>query len=407
MIKIKGRKLTEKQKEIAKNIITTKQMYHIIDAGRQVGKSFLCSELLLFFGLNFKKWRCMYVSMTYPQTKKIYNEVKSMLSKTKLIKSTSTKDYTITLVNGTEILFRSYQKPDTIRGWDNDLLIIDEAAFLKDEDFYSIFRPTLNVRGKKCILCSTPKGKNYFYQMYRLGCQENNQRYFSYKATYRDNPYSNIEEIEDAKDKLPEKIFLSEYEAEFIDGSMSVFENYNNCLEGVNKNIIQGATYAAIDVGRQDDSTVLTIMRGNVVVKTFSIRHTSWANIYKEIANLCIKYKVKKVWVEVNGLGDVFYEGLQEVLPHSYQVAEWVTTNKSKQNIIEKLIEDFKEENLIIPNEPELLSQIENFGCSYSKKSRAIIYEAMNGGHDDYVMSLAICNYMRHEYERKGQYCFE
>lgn len=397
-----GAKLYPKQEEIARGIIASKDMWHIVDAGRQVGKSFLCQQLLLYFAINNPGWHCMYVSMTYSQANKIFKRLVKGIRKSNIIREFNRSENSIELINGSEIYFKSYQKADSIRGYDNDLLIIDEAAFCDDEDFQAVFRPTLSVRGKKCILCSSPRGYNYFRDLYNRGVN-GDKGYHSYFATYQTCPFSNLDEIEDAKRSLPEKIFRSEYLGEFIDGGMSVFDNYREC---VNINVPGGKVIAGIDVGRKDDFTVLTIMNGRKVVYQERWRTDTWENILKNIVHVVKRYRPIATFCEINGVGDVFYEMLAKAwqdqsLPG--QLNEWTTTNQSKANIVEKLISDFNSKNISIPDSKVLLQELTNFEATYSKGSRSIIYQARTG-HDDTVMSLAICNYQAHHSALLGNY---
>ena len=392
MVKYVGAKLYGRQREIAESIVSSPALYHIVCCGRQTGKSFMCQQLLLYFAIINPKWQCMFVSLTYSQANKVFKEMLNAIKPSGIIKSFNRVENSIILINGSEIYFKSYQKADTIRGYSNDLLIIDEAAFMNDEDFYSVFKPTLSVRGKKCILCSSPRGYNYFYDMYQSGVN-GEPSYRSYFANYRTCPYSNLDEIADARKKLPEKIFLSEYEGEFVAGGMSAFSNYENC---VGKDLPTGKVVAGIDVGRQSDYTVLTIMSGKRVVFLERWRTDTWEHIKNNIIAACKKYHPVYTYVEVNGIGDVFYEILQKGWREAGltgTLAPWTTTNQSKNNIIEQLIDDFNNTNISIPNDKELLSELGTFEATYSKSSRCITYAARGVCKDDMVMSLAITNW--------------
>lgn len=399
-----GAKLYPKQREIAEAIVNSDKMYHIVDAGRQTGKSFLCTQLLLYFAINNPKWQCMYVSMTYSQANKLYKELLNGIKGSGIIQTFNRVENSIILVNGSEIYFKSYQNADAIRGYSNDLLIIDEAAFCDDEDFQKVFRPTLSVKGKKCILCSSPRGYNFFYDMYKMGQKENARLYKSYFATYQTCPFSNLDEIEDAKRSLPDKIFRAEYLGEFIDGGMSVFDNYRNCID---INVVSGKVVAGIDVGRQNDYTVLTIMDGRKVVYLERWRTDSWENILNNIIKAVKQYKPMATYCEINGVGDVFFELLQKAWKNRYlpgALYPWTTTNQSKANIVEKLITDFNTRDISIPNNEVLLEELGNFEASYSKNSHALVYSARGNLHDDTVMSLAICNYNSHKCNLLGEY---
>lgn len=401
-----GAKLFPKQKEIADAITTSDRMYHILATSRQFGKSFLAKQLLLYFAINNSNWQCAYVSMTYAQANKVFKEILNGIQTSGVIRSYNRKENSIILINGSEIFFKSYQNADAIRGYSFDLLIVDEASYIKEEDWNACFRPTLNVRGKKCILASTPRGKNFFYNLFQLGQQSDNKHYASYSATWRDNPYSNIDEIQAAKEVLPEKIYLSEYECQFVDGAMSVFSNFTDCI---GLKLSTGQVVAGIDVGRQNDYTVLTIMNGSNVVYLNRWNNDSWENIINSIIKDLKRFNPSTIAVEVNGVGDVFYEDFSKACKSEgikSQLLPWVTSNQSKNLIVENLINDFSKKTISIPNDKDLLFELENFEASFSKLSRCIKYEARSGLHDDCVMSLAIANYTRKKAASYGQYVF-
>lgn len=401
-----GGKLFEKQAEIAQKIIRSGAMYHVIVTSRQFGKSYLCKQLLLWYSINNKDWQCCYVSMTYAQANKVFKEILNAIKDSGIIRSYNRKENSIILINGSEIYFKSYQNADAIRGYSFDFMIVDEAAYIKEEDWNACFRPTLNVRGKKCILCSTPKGKNFFWHLYRMGYDHSVTHYRAYSATWRDNPYSNVEEIEDAKKVLPKNIYLSEYECKFIDGAMSVFQGFPEC---VGKKLAGGPVVAGIDVGRQQDYTVLTIMNGANVVYVGRWNNDTWEHIIQNIIQELKKYRPATVTVEVNGVGDVFFEDFTRAVRAagvSVKINPWTTTNTSKAQIVERLASDFATGSISIPDDKDLVFELENFEAAYSTASRAIKYGARSGLHDDMVMSLAITNYSRTKAANYGKYTF-
>lgn len=409
MINTTGAALYPRQREIAESCINSTAMYHIIDAGRQTGKSFMCKQLLLYFGFNNRNWRCMYVSMTLQQSEKVFNEILGGIDGTGVVQKVNRERNYITLISGSTIYFRSYERCDTIRGEDLDLLIVDEAAYCRDVDWYSVLRPTMTVRGKKCILCSTPRGYNFFRDMYMDGLEGG--RYMSYKTTYASNPYANMEEVEDARKKLPPKIFAAEFLGEFIADGMSVFENVRNCTHAAG--VIPPADgkryYAGIDVGRQNDYTVLTVMtEGGDVAIMKRWNQENWNVIADKVAAAMMPYD-PITYIEINGVGDVFFDVMKDKCKrigkrNMRMLNTWKTTNESKTDIIDGLIYSFATGDISIPNDPELLLELDGFEASYSKATRAVTYGGRNGIHDDMVMSLAITNYIRVNKRNHGNY---
>ena len=108
--------------------------------------------------------------------------------------------------------------------------------------------------------------------------------------------------------------------------------------------------------------------------------------------------------VEVNSIGDVVVELIKKQWADTHP---FVTTSKSKNEIIEGLILDTNERSVTIPDGNlfgALLSELEVFTYEYNPKTRNIKYGHPSGLHDDCVISLAIVNYNRKQNKTLGTY---
>lgn len=393
----------KKQKDIINSIINGKEKYHIISVGRQFGKSLMGMNLLLYWGINKSPCKILWCAPVYSQTNKVQKELEKAISKSGIIKSCNYSDNYIELTNGTEIYFRSAERYDNIRGYTFDYGILDEAAFMKPEAWNESIRPTLAVRGKKALFLSTPKGKNWFYNLYKLGDSSDYINYKSYRGSSYDTPFINEQEVNDAKRTLPEGVFRQEYLAEFLDGGGEVFTN-------LDKNIFDkyplpnGQIYCGIDLGKQEDYSVATFMdsTGNVI-DIYRNNKTEWRGMINDIVELLKKYKATTM-VEVNSIGDVIYEQIKKQYK---DIHPFITTNKSKQEIIEGLILDINEVNVLIPSKnlfTPLYEELSYFTYDYNPKTRTIKYGHPTGLNDDCVISLALCNYTRKTKMKLGKY---
>ena len=358
-------------------------------------------NLVLDWSINNPLSTILWVSPVYSQTTKVQKEIFKAIVDTGIVESCNYSENIISLKNGSEIIFRSAERYDNIRGYTIDYCIIDEAAFIKEEAWTEAIKPTLLVRGKKCLFLSTPKGKNWFYKLYQMGLSDAHNEYKSYKGTSMDNPYADVKEIEDSRKTLPENVFRQEYLADFIEGGGEVFNGIKTFVEYPSP---KGRMYCGIDLGRQEDYTVATFMdeKGDVI-DIYRERQTEWTKIIDNIVRLLKKHKAEAI-IEVNSIGDVIYEQLKKKYN---KIDPFVTNNKSKQEIIEGLILDFNEGNLYIPSETlfgPLYNELQSFTYEYSPKTRAIKYGAPTGLHDDCVMSLAITNYARKTKKNRGSY---
>lgn len=405
MIKVKGFTPHTNQKKIIDSILGGEEKHHIISVGRQFGKSLMGMNLLLYWSINNKPCKILWVSPVYSQTNKVQKELERAISPSGFVKTCNFSESYIELKNGSEIYFRSAERYDNIRGYTFDYAILDEAAFMKEETWTEAVRPTLAVKGKKALFLSTPKGKNWFYNLYNLGLSKDYDNYKSYQGSSYDTPYINPKEIIDARKTLPEGVFKQEYLAEFLDGGGEVFTNLEvNSFEKYPQK--QGQIYAGIDLGRHEDYTVITCVdsTGNVI-DIYRTNKREWRVIIDELIIILNQHKAIGL-VEVNSIGDVIFEQLK----NKYKdIHPFTTTNKSKMELIEGLILDLNEGAIGIPSKNlfnPLYQELEVFTYDYNPKTRSIKYGHPTGLHDDCVISLALANYCKKTKHKKGKYTY-
>lgn len=392
-----------KQKEIIDSVLADNCKHHVVSVGRQFGKSLMGINLLLYWAINKKPCKILWVSPVYSQTNKVQKEIDNAIRHTDIIRTCNYSESYIKLRTGSEIYFRSAERYDNIRGFTFDYAILDESAFMRGDAWYEAIRPTLAVRGKKVLFLSTPKGKNWFYDLFKLGESVDYPNYKSYKGSSMDTPFIAKEEIDDARKTLPEQIYKQEYLAEFIDDGGEVFSGLdNNTFEQYPA--ASGQLFCGIDVGRQNDYTVATVMNSDGhVVDVYRNNKQQWSTLVNELHSFITKYNAVTC-IEVNSTGDVIYEQLKAKYNN---INAFVTTNKTKQEIIEGLILDMNEATVMIPSKqlfPPLYSELSTFTFEYNPKTRTIKYGHPTGLHDDTVISLALANYCRKTQSTRGSY---
>ena len=391
------------QRAVISDIINGQEKFHIATIGRQWGKSMMGMNLALYWMINNGPCKILWVSPVYSQASKVHKELYSAIAQSGIVKNNNFSNNEIEFKNGSTILFRSAERYDNIRGLTCDYGIIDEAAFMKDDAWREAIRPVFAVRGKKVLFISTPKGKNWFYELYQLGRSADNTRYKSYTGSSYETPYISQEEIEDAKRTLPESVFRQEYEANFIDSGGEVFQNLQSNTFNTWPRP-QGKIYCGIDLGKQEDYTVATFIdQSGQIVDIYRNNRVEWSQMVREILEKIRKYNATTM-IEVNSIGDVIFEQVKKQWQDTHP---FVTSSKSKNEIIEGLILDMNENTIQIPSEalfPALVNELETFSYEYNPKTRNIRYGHVPGGHDDTVMSLAISNYCRKTNAGLGTY---
>lgn len=379
------------QKGIIDDVINKDDMFYTIVTGRQIGKTLLLINILLYYAINKPKSNLLWVSPFYSMGLKVLTQVLDAIENSGVVRDANKSDKIITFVNGSRVWFRSAEKPETIRGLSINYMFLDESQDISDTAFQKAILPTLAASGKKCLIAGTPKTKNWFYQYFQRGGQEN---YNSYTAPSSISPFVSEEFLEEQRQSLPPAIFNQEFMAEWQAGDGEVFSNIDGVCILDQWMSSSERTYGGLDIGTKGDYTVLTIMdRLGRVVWVWRERGLEYSQIVERVVYFCQKYKTQ-LYIEANGLGDPVYEMIRK----KYKLVEsFITSNQSKENIIRRLISDIADGELELPSPnlfQPLYQELQMFQYKYLPSGK-VQYGAMSGAHDDTVMSLAICNWNR------------
>ena len=380
----------EKQMEIVKACLDPNIFFVVSIIGRQFGKTTIAENLAIYWALNENNSIIYWVSPTDSQAQKVYKEIVNAIIESGCIKSKKMPkgDTEIVFTNGSKILFRSALSEDSLRGQSVDYMICDEAAFIKRDTVETILLPMLNVRGKKCLFISTPKGKNYLYDYFLKG--KTNKNWKSLRFSTYDSPLANAELINMFKETLPTKLFQQEVEAEFVDNS-SVFNNINEvlCLEEYDEPIPGETYYGGIDIGLINDASVLSILNGfGDLIKYYRWENIEAPELINEIEDISKKWCFTKLLIENNNQGLTIYQELRRRI----DIQQFNTNSKTKPEIINRLIHLFNMKEIRLVKDEYLRIELEAFIFKQNNHGN-LKFMADNGFHDDVIMSLAIARF--------------
>jgi phage terminase large subunit len=200
----------------------------VVVAPRRMGKDILCWNLMLRQALT-RIGSYYYFLPTYSQARKvIFDSITSGGVKfldyipESLIESVNSQMMKITLINGSIIQLVGSDSYDAIVGSNPVGVVFSEAA-LSDPRAYQFIRPILAANGGWCIFISTPRGRNWFYELYQIA--QNTPDWFAYHLTLDDTQHIPLKEIEKdrAEGIMSEDLILQEYFCDFnlgIEGSI-------------------------------------------------------------------------------------------------------------------------------------------------------------------------------------------
>ena len=379
-------------RESQRLIFDSSARFLTVDAVRRWGKTITGLNWLLEGvckdgGINW------WIAPVYSQSKMAFRKLLSAAKKGSgmaAIKSVSHSEMRYEFINDSAIEFKSADKPDNLRGEGLSRVVLDEAARQKREVFEEIIRPAVSDTAGRVLFISTPKGKNWFFDMWTRGQDELQQEFKSWKHPTSDNPKVPDEDIEQAKQSLPVDVFNQEYLAEFLEDTAGVFRNIKACLGSEREKPISGKTYyAGLDLARLTDFTVLTILDQDgrqVFLDRFNL--LDWAVQKQRIIASCQRYGARLL-LDSTGIGDPIFDDLKRI---GLDVDGYKFTNETKKKLIERLMISFEQAKIKILTDPVQKNELEIYEYTINK-SGTVSYSAPEGYHDDCVIGLALANW--------------
>jgi len=209
-----------KLSKVQQQVSNDQNRFRILAGGRRLGKSYLAMNEMAKFA-RFPDQRILAVAPTYKQCKNIWwNDLKGLLIEKNWVKKINESELQITLVNSSTITLRSSENYDALRGGKYNFIVMDECADMKPDVWFQVLRPTLSDTGGHALFISSPKGRNWFYDIW---CEGEKDNYSSYQFTTLDGGFVPEAEVEQARSDLDSRTFEQEYEAQFVSYSGVIY----------------------------------------------------------------------------------------------------------------------------------------------------------------------------------------
>jgi len=198
----------------------------LLCCSRQAGKSTV-SAIKAIHEIIFNPGSLvLLVSPSQRQSGELFKKCNELLKALPLqIGRTKDNKLSLTLENGSRIVSLPSTEA-TIRGYNADLICIDEASRVPDSLFFSI-SPMVSVSGGSLILLSTPAGKRgFFYENYS---SDNWERL---TVTAKDCPRISDSFLKEERKQIGDFYFKQEYLCQFLEpeGSLFTLEQIEDCF---------------------------------------------------------------------------------------------------------------------------------------------------------------------------------
>ena len=269
-------------------VFAEKTRFKVVAAGRRCGKSRMAADTLLIEGLKCPQGSAvLYVSPTLGQSRQIIWDLLLDLGR-EVIQNSHVNNLDITLINGARIYVRGADRPDTLRGVSLTYAVLDEVADIKPEAWEQVIRASLSDKKGRALFIGTPKGRNWFYDTFKLGESEEATDWKSWHFTTADNPLIDQTEIESAKKTLSSFAFKQEYMASFTNAGSDIFKEewikygeepqYGSYYVAVDLAGFEEVSKQAANSKKRLDETAISIVKVTDEGKWFveKIEHGRW-----------------------------------------------------------------------------------------------------------------------------------
>ncbi len=313
--------------------------------------------------------------------------------------------------NGTRVISKTLGQGDlSQRGRNPSFVIVDEAAYATDYHLSEVIEPFFITHSEyEFYLFSTPLGKSgYFYNAVE---GSNSDAWYSPHWPTEISPFADDEYLERKRKERDSQSYAQEYLGEFVASEDAYLPHsiVKPCVESDPERDWNHGRYLGVDPARRGDD--------RAVFYDIDETGTTW-NIWSEqttdgpgfVGRLQALHEGGDPGEPDVGTGELPRDGYQAIVVEENavggfgadfaeaglgRVIQMVTSsNKSKQEMYQRLKNDLESGNITLPSHRRLINQMTSLEYSYTQTGLLKISHPQ-GGHDDFPDALALANAAR------------
>ena len=320
---------------------------------------------------------------------------------TGLLKVSNAQLLEIEFVNGSTILFKSTEQMS--RGLTvTVILVLDECAYLDNEAIFTIL-PFCNAHNAPIIIASTPFTMDgYFYEMYMKGLEDNpNIKTFDWSHHPEISRFLTEEKRELYKQTMSRQKYRTEIDGDFLTDDGLLFQNIESCIGEATdtNNVFMGIDFGTGTANNEDsDYTVLAVFNNlGEMLNIYRINNLSPMQQVEWLSALILdwanSHTVCAILAEWNSIGSVYIDALhQKLKPKNITITDWITSNKSKQELVTTFQIALENSRIKLRSEPNLLNELRRYQAEINIKTHTVTYNG-NKCHDDMVIASMLGYY--------------
>ncbi len=275
----------------------SKAKFRAYIGGIGAGKTYAgCMDSILYQALEKPGSLGVIVAPTYPMLRDATMRTFFAIIPREIIKDWTKNDAHLQLINGSEILFRSADNPDRLRGPTITWFYIDEAAYCKAETWDIMIGRLREAKYDRAgFVTGTPRGFNWVYEIF---AKTKRAEYEVIHARTVDNTHLPQDYIESLKVAYTGTFALQELGGVFVAFEGLVYPDFNRFSNIVPASSFQGKTWkqvvcgvdfgwtnptAFVVIGQAGDGTVSVLdeihrsnMKPEDIVASAKLLHERW-----------------------------------------------------------------------------------------------------------------------------------
>lgn len=373
-------------------VMDAQERFLILNAGRRWGKTKVGAARVLKLARRERKM-IWWVAPTYKIVKRGYREVVRQLPDGVLAKPAppdsafdAGRAVVLLFKNGTRIEFYSAERPEGMLGEGVDFVLLDEAATMPRNVWEQIIYPTLADRQGGALFISTPRGRNWFYELWVRGQDKLQEAYKSWTFPSWTNPTIDPAEWEHMEETMPRAVYEQEIAADFISAAAAVFRIPDS---GIKEQVSPRGQHVVmgVDLAKHHDFTVFDAVRAGDRLPVFHDRFNavSWPEqrrrLHDAVASLYERGATGvTVVLDSTGIGDVVYDDLSfeglDAIPVKF-------TQQWKQQAVMLLAADLERGNAFLHEDQT--NEFNQYEYTMSETTGRMKFGAPYGSHDDEV----------------------
>jgi hypothetical protein len=249
----------------------------------------------------------------------------------------TTKAVEVPSAAGTKATVRLFgaDNAEAMRGLYFDGVVLDEVADMKRGVWETVVRPMLSDRLGWAVFIGTPKGKNFFYDLWEAA-KKDPKRWYTQLLKASDSGLIDEEELLDVRETLDEESYQQEFECSFIAGIKGNY--YGSIIEKMELE------------GQLEPLDVVSIAPVNVAFDLgISDATAAW---FWQVVNGQLRVIDHEEWNDID-----IHKIIDDVLKRGYKMGDWWLPHDAKARSLQtgkSMIEQFRARGIAPRAVPDL-----------------------------------------------------